>query len=768
MKDFGTKVKKFVFLLLFFLLINFQVPAQWKQQISGVNENLFSLYFINDQIGWVIGKNGTILKTTDGGSNWSKVNLGYNNDLHAVYFVNENTGWIVGNDGLIFKTSDGGQNWLRQVPEDTLTNWDVFFADENHGWIGTLSTNPSNKQAKILRTTDGGQNWKAYTAGISNSLTLFFIDNNNGWAGGWGGDLARTNDGGITWSIQSSGTDVSRTSVSFVNDSVGWTVGGGGKITKTTDGGNSWFLLPFDQPVYINSVSFVNVNIGWMIGVDNNNGVIFKTTDGGNTWNEEFNLYDGNFQRIFFRDPTSGWTVGYNGFIAKYDTSRYVRITSPNGGEHWQVDSDQMISWEENNVKLLKLSYSTDKGESWMKIADSVDGKNGNFYWDSIPNTPSEDCMIRATDINFPEIYDLSDSAFTIYFNPSITVIAPNGGEKISREGSFDIKWSSQNVYSINILFSLNNGLSWEKITSNINSGGEYSWNTPDTVSDLCLIKIEDSSDTTVFDVSDQNFKISSIPRFSYFPLSPGNKWYFSYGIDGAIRRKIVVEKDTLMDDGYLYAKLNYYDLQTNVITEGYAYLRNDSDKVIRYPNGLFMDYRMQVGDTVDHNGIPAALSNINLEDVFGRYLSTYNFFFTQYDYYSFTDSVGFNTLGATTWYNYFPEYLLGCEIDGKVYGTVTSVNDKQKSITEFSLKQNYPNPFNPITTIRYQIPRTGYVSLKVYDLLGKEVSALVNEVKPAGEYNITFNGSNLGSGVYFYQLKSGSFVETKKLILMK
>ena len=80
----------------------------------------------------------------------------------------------------------------------------------------------------------------------------------------------------------------------------------------------------------------------------------------------------------------------------------------------------------------------------------------------------------------------------------------------------------------------------------------------------------------------------------------------------------------------------------------------------------------------------------------------------------------------------------------------------------------NYPNPFNPSTTIKYQIPQLSLVTLKVYDVMGSEVATLVNEEKSAGTYEVEFNATGLTSGIYFYQLKADSFVETKKMILMK
>ena len=83
-------------------------------------------------------------------------------------------------------------------------------------------------------------------------------------------------------------------------------------------------------------------------------------------------------------------------------------------------------------------------------------------------------------------------------------------------------------------------------------------------------------------------------------------------------------------------------------------------------------------------------------------------------------------------------------------------------------MSQNYPNPFNPSTIIKYQIPNSGYVSIKIYDVLGEEVSSLVNKEQAAGSYEINFNASNLTSGVYFYQLKSGNNIQIKKMMLLR
>lgn len=108
---------------------------------------------------------------------------------------------------------------------------------------------------------------------------------------------------------------------------------------------------------------------------------------------------------------------------------------------------------------------------------------------------------------------------------------------------------------------------------------------------------------------------------------------------------------------------------------------------------------------------------------------------------------------------------------EGEIWGidANSSINQGNNGLLdEFNLFQNYPNPFNPTTNIRFRISDFGFVSLKVYDVLGNEIVSLVNEEKAEGDYNVNFDASGLSSGIYFYRLQAGSFVETKKMILMK
>jgi hypothetical protein len=116
---------------------------------------------------------------------------------------------------------------------------------------------------------------------------------------------------------------------------------------------------------------------------------------------------------------------------------------------------------------------------------------------------------------------------------------------------------------------------------------------------------------------------------------------------------------------------------------------------------------------------------------------------------------------GPNTLYNYAWSSKL---IDYKV---ITDVND-YITIPYFGLSQNFPNPFNPKTTIKYSVPQTSFITIKIYDILGREITTLINQEIYAGNYEIEFDGANLASGIYFYRMQALNFASTKKLILIK
>jgi hypothetical protein len=127
---------------------------------------------------------------------------------------------------------------------------------------------------------------------------------------------------------------------------------------------------------------------------------------------------------------------------------------------------------------------------------------------------------------------------------------------------------------------------------------------------------------------------------------------------------------------------------------------------------------------------------------------------------YTFSD----RNISSKTTYSYRLKQL---DFDGTLsYSKVVQVSTNL--ISTFELCQNYPNPFNPNSMINFSIPSSGLVTLKVYDLIGKEVAVLLNEVKEPGTYNVNFNAENLSSGIYLYKLQTGIYAATRKMILLK
>ncbi len=302
------------------------------------------------------------------------------------------------------------------------------------------------------------------------------------------------------------------------------------------------------------------------------------------------------------------------------------------------------------------------------------------------------------------------------------------------------------------------------------------------------------ASTSKLYEISSDSIKIiKSLPlEYSWFPLSIGNTWiYDSYSVEGISReftgtKYMKVVKDTLIENQKYFVIENEFYL-TAVFSEQ-MFLRIDS------ATGLIYRFWTQLDSEYIFHDLYAEEGDI----IYDPFNPSLPFYYLQYEHP--TNYLGMNTYersyleyGLCTCHHnlikgfglastYFLEVygeeniLKGCIINGVLYGDTTfvvDVEDDQNPIpTEYKLEQNYPNPFNPSTIINYQLPVAANVTLKVFDVLGREVATLVNEEKAAGNYKVEFNPAssikNPASGIYFYQLKAGEFVETKKMILLK
>ena len=279
--------------------------------------------------------------------------------------------------------------------------------------------------------------------------------------------------------------------------------------------------------------------------------------------------------------------------------------------------------------------------------------------------------------------------------------------------------------------------------------------------------------------------QISTIAQ-DFYPLEIGNRWDYErtfhiWGYPPEIDTfSVEVMDDSLFANGKTYYVLNRWDLT------GGRYVRADSDFVYYYDeNDAEEDtlYRLNAQPGEEWFLQFGVISLIRLDSIALSQIFTFPTILHYYrldglilGYITLSDKFGpvnFHSPGEPPGTSSTGIHMIGCMIDSIEYGEPVTINIDQPIPTKIKLSQNFPNPFNPTTKIRFTIPsnvksETSNVSLKVYDVLGNEVATLINEEKSAGSYEVEFNASSFPNGVYFYQLRAGYFVQTKKMVLLK
>jgi len=200
---------------------------------------LYSIFFSSSTDGWAVGTNRRILKTTNGGTNWTTIDLGTIGDLGSVYFTSSMTGWLVGASGRILNTTNGGTNWISQLSGTSDVLFSTDFDSPTTGWI-------VGQNGIILYTTNGGTNWISQSSGTTDDLfSVNFISSTTGWAVGDHETILKTSNSGTNWIKQSGGNFFSNrlNSVYFISPLTGWAVGENGSILKTINGGGTTGII---------------------------------------------------------------------------------------------------------------------------------------------------------------------------------------------------------------------------------------------------------------------------------------------------------------------------------------------------------------------------------------------------------------------------------------------------------------------------------------------------------------------------------------------
>ncbi len=291
-----------------------------------------------------------ILLTSELYSQWySQIPVSVNSNFRYLQFVDYNTGWAIAEDHKLFKSTDGGSNWVDMgniLPGvEIITS--VYFLNPSTGWLATYSI--GGDSGNVYKTNDGGLSWFLQSGYYSYIYIndIWFADSTTGYMAAMGGlssgFIYKSTDGGDSWVLLvGSGIAVISTSLAFIDGNTGWVAGG--NILKTTDGGISWEEQLNIEPELFISLGFINNLTGWAATHES----IYKTDDGGSAWYLQNTIQSEN---VFFVDIFNGWLV--NGTDI-YHTS--------DGGDNWVLQNstsdydlndiffiDSLVGWAAGN-----------------------------------------------------------------------------------------------------------------------------------------------------------------------------------------------------------------------------------------------------------------------------------------------------------------------------------------------------------------------------------------------------------------------------------
>ena len=404
-------MKNYSLLLLLTILGTTQLKAQWTDMLTPSSYHLYTVEAVTNDIIFAGGYGGSLVKTTNAGDNWELVPIGTSNWIKSIHFFNTSDGWLVTSpssildSGEVMKTTDGGLNWT------TVHNAHMYFSmswvSQTTGFIGTW-------EGTIIKTSDGGQNWSQLTApSTSNIPSLQFLDSQSGFAISTDYYLHKTLDGGITWeSFYHPGIR----SIFFHDQNNGFCVDSYGRIGKTTDGGETF---TYWQSTFIDyklqDVYFTGASNGYVIGgLDCTNGscdnkpVILTTNDGGISWTNNTNhplMGQGiGFYEIDCTPNGTPFLAGSNSVILKKESS--VDITdfineasvlispNPNSGkfsmnlpessEYIRVHSASgkiIYEHEIDSFKNIQMNLQTiEKGVYFL----SIENENGTYQMEKL------------------------------------------------------------------------------------------------------------------------------------------------------------------------------------------------------------------------------------------------------------------------------------------------------------------------------------------------------------------------------------------------
>ena len=743
-------MKKIVFHIALLLFLPFLAEAQTLLYPQITTDEVTDLVFLNQTDGILINKAGTIMKTTDGGFNWKIVKFYQGMGLNEIKFLDANTGFIRMYNEIIF-TTDRGDTWEKQS---------ISLADAYTFLPVTESVIlKATKSGKILRLDNFYNIWEEVYAAPT------FIIPPEGCFGtriepyGYINKFIKFASGRIL----SFGTSDFAKARNVIKDSITY-------ILKSDDTGKTWDTLWVGLKQALATSTFSDEKNGWMGGSKE----LYKTTDGGETWeNIHLDLLGSNIYKIFAVDSQNIWGVTYWNVF-----SGIQFIKSTDSGMTWSTN--YIGDYEYGRLLVInsttgflfgsKLQRTGDGGGNWIDIDKSA---VGNIASISFSSQQSGFAVSGYSGNN--SLYKTSDGGKT--WNKSF----------VQEEEARQVKMINNSIGWLvaknKVYKTVNGGATWETPVS-LNSNYSYAGITCLGDNHAILYNVKPNSSETYYNLitndGGQSWEKFLINNFSYTDL-PYNFQYLDKNHLYAMNKKgLWLTEDTtktwkmLHDFENRYAEcFSFYDknigvlfadFQTGSITFDGGATWNQFDKVV---GGRANKCKMFGANFKDQY----SLFTVGDGGLMQYYLFYKNSqFMYKYNLNSFTkqsltdidvvveNKVNFVMMGG------YGFTLLKYDAGASFVG----INSDQEIATEYNLYQNYPNPFNPVTKIKYLVNVQSKVEIKVYNILGKEIKTLVNEVKSQGSYEVTFDASQFSSGVYFYRIQTPSFSETKKMVYLK
>ena len=693
--------------IIFFSVYNYSL-AQNLWEPAGINGGATSTFLkVTNDIFLAANIGGGLFRSTDGGVNWHSISNELDNIGVFMLKLSPVGDLYAATPQSAYKSTDEGISWNKvgnSLPEFGYAQ-DITFDNSGNIYV-------PNPYDGVYKSTDGGDNWTLLNNGLPTARYLYrigFTSNNILLVSDLYRGVYKSTDYGSTWAQSNTGLDTSYYVNSITSNSSGdiFIATAGDGPFKSTDNGNSWVSIQGDLSLpYTADIDFTSNGDLYITVIQQ----LYKSTNGGTNWTNITTMFNGYaFQSAFVDNNDNVWATSTNSGIIK----------SSDAGNSWTnyingLTATDVSSLAADGAGNLYASIpgkglfsSTDNGNSWNKI--NMVNYEEDTYIVTVELIPSGGLIVYNVYNGIKTSTNLTDwtSFSTGLTNQAIRELA------VSNDYYFAAGWDGK------IFRTPRSAANWVEITDTSATG-------------YCYDLFVSSTGELYYLFDEEVFKSTN----------NGDDWI---DVGSSI-------------DGYSFSITQNSFGDIFVGTDQGVYRSTDAGSSWTEDASGLIDGALSLAIFNGNNIFAGGYASLSWSNDFGQNWSSYT---------SGIENCRIIDLAFGS-----GDVLFAAAERMGIYRTtsaITSVDDNENQVlNNFTLEQNYPNPFNPSTSIKYAINNREFVQLKVYNVLGKEVAILVNEFKPAGSYEINFDASKLSSGVYFYTLNAGTFIETKKMILVK